>query len=238
VTISVSNDCTGDAPDSDLRIVNEIPDRVLHIEPRHDLTTIHPSSNEILIDDPFNKVHCFWVIDDSIKLLPIPDHSSIVPLPREHFRVAIEAPAPEIVPVQRVVPPDFEPVLRVGLSEVGSEAGPLWERETLLVDGFGWLITRGRPLHNGVRGEVTTIQLRCGNSELNCSSGQIFKGPLELSRDGISHRFGKPSEMNGSDCPVSRGHIADDKITVFLPVKEHLPRIVVLTRNQRERAVV
>jgi hypothetical protein len=249
VPVRVVNDSSCDTSHPRLRVINQIPNSILYVVPLHDLAAVRAATHHILIDDPLHKVHVFWPVHDTIEFLPIRDHGRVVPLPREHLGLTIEAPAVEPVPIERVIAPHFEPVLRCPSSEVGSEAGPLWERETLLVDGF-LLLAGGGSLDDRVGGEVTrtgalstdagliTTKLAFGNSELNCSSGQILKGPLELSRDGISHRFGKPAEMNGGDCPVSRGHIADDKITVVLVVKEHLPGVVVLPRDQRERAVV
>jgi len=99
VPVCVVNDSPCNAANPDLRVIHQIPNRILHIVPICNLSTVGTTSNQILQDDPFHKVHVFRVVNNFIEFLPVPNYSSIIPSSKPDFSLFVEAISVESVAV-------------------------------------------------------------------------------------------------------------------------------------------
>jgi hypothetical protein len=163
-------------------------------------STVRATSNHILSDDPFHKVHVFRPVDDPIEFLPIPHDLRIIPPPHTHVGIPIEAVPVEAVTVERMVSPDLEPVQRVAPAEICPELGELRQREVWVVDSLCCvdLMAFSGPLHNSVRGEVAgavtlrpmllRTDFRPWNCELNVFRIKLVELVLERTRRRVIQR--------------------------------------------------
>lgn len=156
VPVCVVNDSPCNAANPDLRVIHQIPNRILHIVPIDNLATVGTTSNHILQDDPFHKVHVLGVVDGIIEFLPVPNYSSIIPSPEANFSLFVQAKSVESIAVQREVTLHLETIQCPIPTPVCTIPNEVWEVEVLLIDSFNSteFIAFPLALHRGVRCEV------------------------------------------------------------------------------------
>ena len=247
VTNCILNDLVRHTSETDLRVVHQIPYRVLDVLPRHDLPAVRSTTHHILSHDPFHKVRVFWVIDI---LSPIRIHRGVVPSPGVHLGLLIQAPSAVSVAVENSIGLDLEPIHRAGAVVEGPEFREIRQDEGWVVDRLGsQLVAFPLPFDDRVGGEIARARaffvgafvganFGCWHLKPNGARVNIVEFDLELAWDGISCRRIEPSEVNFRDVPpgVRIEHVKHVEMIV-LPIEDDPADHRVLARNQVKFAI-
>ena len=85
------------APEAHLRVVDQIPDCLLHVPALYDLSAEVSSVRVVLLDDPLDHRHILRVVDDPFELVPVRDDLGAVPVSGSNVGLFIEAVTTESI---------------------------------------------------------------------------------------------------------------------------------------------